>query len=154
MLLLYVICCTVDQTLQRIKISSNFIQWFDYYHWSINKKNPGMEPMEPTQHIMLALVLLFMRIFFYYELTAHCMVWLSNFNIILHKTVYFNNNQQLHRFIKLNNYVSGQGKITHMLFTNYNCKSQNCLKFYIMLRKGHRMIPPPWAYNTYNYFSL
>ena len=31
------ICCRVDKTQQRLKISSNFIQWFSYYYGS---KNP------------------------------------------------------------------------------------------------------------------
>ena len=47
---------TVDQTLQRIKTSSYFIEWFDYYHgpkttfvyflhWYHGSKSTGMEPV-------------------------------------------------------------------------------------------------------------
>ena len=32
---IFLICCTDDQTLQRIEISSNFIQWFSFY-WDGN----------------------------------------------------------------------------------------------------------------------
>ena len=38
----------VDQILQCIKISLNFIEWATYYFWS---KNQGMEPeYDPAQH--------------------------------------------------------------------------------------------------------
>ena len=33
--------CTVDQPQQRLKIPSNFNEWFAYYYGS---KTPGMEP--------------------------------------------------------------------------------------------------------------
>ena len=46
-------CLRVDQTRKCIKISSNFIQWFDYYH-----QVPGMEsvvsfPFSPIFHSLL-----------------------------------------------------------------------------------------------------